>query len=57
MLMLGAYVTAEMCNENCPWGGLYSEEQLQNNKQHNQQQIEELIHWLISIQLLLARYL
>ena len=42
-VMLGAYVTAEVSNENCPWGGLYSEEQLQNNKQHNQQQIDELI--------------
>ena len=41
--MLGAYVTAEVCNENCPWGGFYSEEQLHSNKQHNQQQIDELI--------------
>ena len=42
-VMLGAYVTAEVSNENCPWGGFYSEEQLHSNKQHNQQQIDELI--------------
>ena len=42
-VMLGAYITGEVCNENCPWGGLYSEEQLRANKQHNEQQIAELI--------------
>ena len=42
-VMLGAYITAEVCNENCPWGGLYSDEQLRSNKLHNQQQIDELI--------------
>ena len=43
-VMLGAYITAEVSNENCPWGGLYSDEQLHSNKLHNQQQIEELIY-------------
>ena len=42
-VMLGAYITGEVCNENCPWGGLYSEEQLRANKQHNEQQIGALI--------------
>ena len=42
-VMLGAYITGEVCNENCPWGGLYSEEQLRANKHHNEQQIAELI--------------
>ena len=42
-VMLGAYVTGEVCNENCPWGGLYTEEQIANNKLHNKHQIEQLI--------------
>jgi len=42
-VMLGAYITAEVSNDHCPWGGHYSEEELQNNKEHNEQQIEMLI--------------
>jgi len=42
-VMLGAYIIAEMSNPECPWGADYSEEQLQENKQHNQQEITKLI--------------
>ena len=42
-VMLGAYITAEISNDHCPWGGTYSEEELVRNKQHNHQQIERLI--------------
>lgn len=43
-LMLGAYIGAEMNNFNCPWnGGVYSEEQLENNIVYNQKRIECLI--------------
>ncbi|MDA7760540.1 glycosyl hydrolase family 17 protein [bacterium] len=42
-VMLGAYITAEVSNDHCPWGGHYSEEELATNKQHNRQQIEQLI--------------
>lgn len=43
-LMLGAYIGAEMNNFNCPWnGGVYSEEQLETNRGHNQNQIDKLI--------------
>lgn len=43
-LMLGAYITAEMNNFNCPWnGGVYSEERLEINRVHNQNSINRLI--------------
>lgn len=42
-IMLGAYVVAEANNYGCPWGGTYSEEQLQNNKLINLKQIKKLI--------------
>lgn len=43
-VMQGAYINAEMNNFNCPWGGgVYSEEQLEKNRSHNQNQIEKLI--------------
>jgi len=42
-VMLGAYIIAEMSNPECPWGADYSEEQLQENRQHNQQEITKLI--------------
>ncbi len=42
-LMLGAYVSAEMNNFNCPWnGGVYSEEQLEINCAGNQAKINKL---------------
>ncbi len=42
-VLLGAYVTAEQNNPNCPWGGMYSDEQLAANKLENMQQIDRLI--------------
>jgi exo-beta-1,3-glucanase (GH17 family) len=43
-LMLGAYINAEMNNFNCPWnGGVYAEEQLEQNRINNQKQIDRLI--------------
>jgi len=42
-VMLGAYITAEVSNPDCPWGGVYSEEKLAENKALNQAEIERLI--------------
>lgn len=43
-LMLGAYINAEMNNFSCPWnGGVYAEEQLEQNRIKNQKQICRLI--------------
>lgn len=42
-VMLGAYINAEMNNYGCPWGGSYSEEQLEHNKERNLYQIKKLI--------------
>tara|TARA_R110001583_G_scaffold127862_1_gene279650 strand:- start:2393 stop:3328 length:936 start_codon:yes stop_codon:yes gene_type:complete len=42
-VMLGAYIGAEMNNFGCPWGGSYSEEQLNENKERNLAQINKLI--------------
>ncbi|MBE0424351.1 MAG: glycosyl hydrolase [Lutibacter sp.] len=42
-VMLGAYISAEMNNFGCPWGGSYSEEQLNINKERNLSQIQKLI--------------
>ena len=45
-LMLGAYIVAEMNNQRCPWGGgVYEEEQLEENKKNNDQKIQQLIDW------------
>lgn len=45
-IMLGAYIVAEINNFGCPWGGgIYSEEELQENRIKNQNQIEKLINW------------
>ena len=43
-IMLGAYITAEMNNHGCPWGGVYSEEQLAENKSYNVSRIKRAIH-------------
>jgi len=44
--MLGAYIVAEMNNHACPWGGgVYSEEQLIENKLANKNNIEKLSLW------------
>ena len=43
-VMLGAYITAEENNHNCPWGGgVYTDQTLQNNRLHNQNEINKLI--------------
>jgi len=43
-MMLGAYIEGEMNNFNCPWGGgVFSEEQLAENKKLNQSKIDKLI--------------
>ena len=43
-VMLGAYIVAEMNNFGCPWGGgVYTEEQLIENKIKNHNQIKKLI--------------
>jgi len=42
-VMLGAYIVAEANNYGCPWGGSYSEEQLEKNKITNVAQIKKLI--------------
>ena len=43
-VMLGAYIVAEANNYGCPWGGSYSEDQLEENKEINLKQIKKLIH-------------
>jgi exo-beta-1,3-glucanase (GH17 family) len=42
-VMLGAYIGAEVNNYGCPWGGAYSEKQLELNKVANLRQINKLI--------------
>ncbi|WP_345273510.1 hypothetical protein [Flaviramulus aquimarinus] len=42
-VMLGAYIGAEANNYGCPWGGSFSEEQLEINKVSNENQIKKLI--------------
>jgi exo-beta-1,3-glucanase (GH17 family) len=42
-VMLGAYIVAEMNNFGCPWGGTYTEEQLNKNKESNHSRIQKLI--------------
>ena len=43
-IMLGAYIVAEMNNFGCPWGGgVYTEEQLLENKKQNKNKINKLI--------------
>lgn len=42
-VMLGAYITAEVSNPNCPWGGVYGEEELALNKAENDKEIDRLI--------------
>jgi exo-beta-1,3-glucanase (GH17 family) len=44
-VMLGAYVSAEINNENCPWGGTYDHSQLIKNAKFNDERIDRLINW------------
>ena len=41
--MLGAYIGAELNNFGCPWGIIYTEEELKKNKKNNLKQIRKLI--------------
>jgi exo-beta-1,3-glucanase (GH17 family) len=42
-VMLGAYIIAEVSNPNCPWGGVYPQEILKQNKILNEERIQKLI--------------
>jgi len=42
-VMLGAFIGAELNNYGCPWGTIYSEEELKRNKKNNINQIRKLI--------------
>jgi exo-beta-1,3-glucanase (GH17 family) len=42
-VMLGAYLGAETNNAGCPWGGTYTEDELQANRQANEAEVERLI--------------
>ena len=42
-VMLGAYLGPEMNNFGCPWGGTYSEEQLEASKLANAAELDRLI--------------
>lgn len=42
-VMLGAYLGAEMNNFGCPWGGTYSEEQLEDNRRENAAELARLV--------------
>ncbi|SET34425.1 glycoside hydrolase family 17 protein [Thalassotalea agarivorans] len=42
-LMLGADIGAEQSNPNCPWGSVFSEDELANNQAANEAQIDKLI--------------
>ncbi|TVP99979.1 MAG: glycosyl hydrolase [Balneolaceae bacterium] len=42
-MMMGAFIEAEMNNFNCPWGGVYSKDDLKNNTNLNQNKIKKLV--------------
>ena len=42
-VMLGAYIGAELNNFGCPWGTIYTEEELHTNKRNNLKQVRKLI--------------
>jgi len=42
-IMLGAFIEAEMNNYNCPWGGVYSQDDLEKNTKINRTKINKLI--------------
>ena len=42
-VMLGAYITAEVSNPECPWGANYDDAELQKNKCKNESEIHQLI--------------
>ena len=42
-VMLGAYIGAELNNFGCPWGTIFTEEELERNTKNNLKQIKKLI--------------
>lgn len=44
-VMLGAYIGAEVNNPGCPWGGVYSEETLEKNRQQNKEELDRAVLW------------
>ena len=42
-VMLGAYISAEVSNPNCPWGGEYPASALTRNRDQNRDEIERAI--------------
>jgi exo-beta-1,3-glucanase (GH17 family) len=42
-VMLGAYISAELNNFGCPWGKIFTEEELKRNKKNNRNEIRKLI--------------
>ena len=42
-VMLGAYIGAELNNFGCPWGKIFTEEELKENKKNNKNEIRKLI--------------
>ena len=42
-VLLGAYVTAEVNNPDCPWGGVYSDARLAANREANDREVERAI--------------
>jgi exo-beta-1,3-glucanase (GH17 family) len=42
-IMLGAYIGAELNNFGCPWGKIYSEKELKQNRKLNVVQVKQLI--------------
>jgi len=42
-VLLGAHIAAEVNNPNCPWGGVYSEEELESNKAKNRDEVQRQI--------------
>ncbi len=42
-VMLGAYLGAEMNNAGCPWGGIYTEEQLEASRRENDAELQRLV--------------
>lgn len=42
-VMLGMHLNAEVSNPNCPWGGMYDDERLQENAKQNEANLEKLI--------------
>lgn len=42
-VMLGAYIGAELNNFGCPWGGVYTREDLQANRKRNKEEVKRLI--------------